>query len=87
MESTLRENFEGVAKRFRAALTRTTPHLSAEEFDWRFRFVVGALVHTLLRDAGSDDESPAAPVGNEAVEQLIAFTEAGLLAPSHGVDP
>lgn len=91
LESTLRENFESVALRFRAALSRTTPHLSTEEFDWRFRFVVGALVHTLLRDAAGDGDSAdgptAAPTSAEAVEQLIAFTGAGLRAPSHGVDP
>jgi AcrR family transcriptional regulator len=41
------EEFQLTLGRFAQALRRHVPHLSPEEFLWRFNFVVGALQHTL----------------------------------------
>lgn len=81
LESTLREVFEDVAKRFRDAFARAVPHLPDDELDWRFHFLVGTVVHTLMgrREMQAPTDDP--PPDQEVIDRVIRFTAAGLSAP------
>ena len=75
--------YESVIKRYRAALARLLPDLSATELDWRVQFMVGAVNHAvadtvylrMLGGAASHDLQRAA-------RELVPFITAGLRAPS-----
>ena len=75
--------YESVIKRYRAALARLLPNLSATELDWRVQFMVGAVNHAvadtvylrMLGGAASHDLQRAA-------RELVPFITAGLRAPS-----
>ena len=81
LESTLREIFEDVAQRFRVAFGRALPHLPEADLDWRFHFLIGVVVHTLM--GRRDTHAPSAPESpeSEIIDRVIAFTAAGLRAP------
>ena len=76
--------YESVIKRYRTALARALPQLSATELDWRVQFMVGAVNHAvadtvylrMLGGAGAHDLDRAA-------RELVPFITAGLRAPSH----
>lgn len=81
LESTLREIFEDVARRFLSALSRALPELDPDELAWRFHFVVGGLVHTLL--GRPDMHAPDAGETPEGlvIDRMVAFGVGGLQAP------
>jgi AcrR family transcriptional regulator len=84
--------YEGVIKRYRAALARVLPQLGAAELDWRLQFMVGAVNHTvadtvylrLVAGDGSTNDLKG------AARELVPFISAGLQAraprntPAHG---
>ncbi|MGB8338782.1 MAG: TetR/AcrR family transcriptional regulator, partial [Burkholderiales bacterium] len=75
-----------VIKRFKAALKRSLPHLSAEELVWRMHFVFGAISYTqsgadALRLVAKYELSDGSyPV--TVVQRLLPFVCAGLQAPA-----
>lgn len=81
LESTLREIFQDVALRFRGAFARAVPTLSETDLDWRFHFMVGVVVHTLMGRREMHGVSGAELPDNEIIDRVIAFTAAGLSAP------
>lgn len=81
LDSTLREVFEDVASRFRGAFARALPDLSARDVDWRFQFIVGAVVHTLLGRREHYESNPEEIPENEIMERLVDFAAAGLRTP------
>lgn len=82
LESTLREIFEDVAMRFRAAFANAVPSLTDTDLDWRFHFLIGVVVHTLMgrreMHGATTEEAP----DSEIIDRVIAFTAAGLSAPA-----
>ena len=81
LESTLREIFEDVATRFRAAFGRAVPHLSDEELDWRFHFLAGTLVHTLMGRRNMHAPANDTPSDQDTIDRLVRFATAGMNAP------
>ncbi len=79
------ETFKALADRFFAAAIRSLPHLSEAEIYWRFHFTVGVKLYaltqaeTLTLFAGDKVD----PQDIDAIlEQMIAFSAAGMTAPS-----
>lgn len=76
--------YAGVIKRYRLALARALPQLSAAELDWRLQFMVGAVNHavadTVYLRLLADD--PATPDLKGAARELVPFIVAGLQARS-----
>ncbi|MDG2306431.1 MAG: TetR/AcrR family transcriptional regulator [Candidatus Binatia bacterium] len=81
LESTLREIFEDIAKRFRAAFARAVPGLPDSELDWRFHFLIGVVVHTLMGRREMDTPNDGTAPDHEVIDRVVAFTAAGLSAP------
>ena len=82
MDSVLQRHFQGVSARFVAAMRRSLPHLSEEEFLWRMHFMVGAMAHTMC---GSQDFTRVSeePDGfSRRIEFLIRFLSGGFEAPA-----
>lgn len=85
MEKVMVEEFGPTVGRFVPHLLRALPHLDQATLLWRARFIIGAanitfgrmqLIERRLRDLH-------APTGGETIlRQLVAFAEAGLLAPA-----
>jgi hypothetical protein len=65
-----------------AALRRSLPELSEQEFLWRVHFMVGAMAHTMCgySDGLTSGEAKADFSGRIAL--LITFLNAGLRAPA-----
>ena len=85
MERVIPEEFGPAAARFTPHLLRALPHLDRATLLWRARFVIGAanvtfgrmqLVERRLRELGARTD------GETILRQLVAFAEAGLLAPA-----
>lgn len=85
MEKVVHDEFGPVAVRFAPHLLRALPHLDQATLLWRARFVLGAanitfgrmqLIERRLRDLGTPTD------GRTILSQLVAFAEAGLLAPA-----
>jgi AcrR family transcriptional regulator len=73
-----------VMKRYRAALARALPQLSAPELEWRLQFMVGAVNHAVadtvhLRPLAGDAVTPDL---KGAARELVPFIVAGLQAHS-----
>lgn len=81
LESTLREIFEDVATRFRQAFSRAVPGVDATELDWRYHFMVGVVVHTLMGRREMQTPTDSNPPDHEIIDRVVAFTAAGLSAP------
>ncbi len=84
MDKVVHEEFSPAAARFTPHLLGALPHLDHATLLWRARFVIGAanitfgrmrLVERRLRDLGARTD------GDTILRQLVAFAEAGLLAP------
>lgn len=80
--------YETVISRYRAALARALPGLSATELDWRIQFMVGAVNHAVadtvyLRMLGGSRARDL----ERAARELVPFIAAGLRAPSIPTDP
>lgn len=84
MENILSVELQPVMVRFGQAVRRHVPHLTPEEYLWRFSFVVGAMHHTLAtlhcmkertRGVCRDDD----PTG--ALQRFIPFAVATFTAP------
>jgi len=56
IQSVLEKNFHTVLLRFTAALRKSLPALSDEEFRWRMLFMQGAMAHTMCGTPGNDFE-------------------------------
>ena len=85
LQALIGRQFEGIIRRFSAALARTLSHLPAAEVHWRFHFCVGSMVHTISDPARIERVSgglcdPSDVEGTTA--RLIAFLAAGLKAPA-----
>lgn len=79
---------ESVVKRYRAALARALPQLSAAELEWRLQFMVGAVNHAVadtayLRMIGGSGGLEL----ERAARELIPFITAGLRAPPTPTHP
>lgn len=85
MEKVVLAEFGPAVGRFVPHLLRALPHLDQASLLWRARFVIGAanitfgrmqLVERRLRELGTPTD------GETILRQLVAFAEAGLLAPA-----
>jgi AcrR family transcriptional regulator len=88
MEKVVLAEFGPAFARFAPHLLRALPHLDRAALLWRARFVIGAanvtfgrmqLVERRLRELGAPTD------GETILRQLVAFAEAGLLAPAPAV--
>lgn len=72
----LEKEFGEMAAQYQLAFSRALPELSIQEIQWRFQFLVGAMIY-LLRFQGA---SPLQPQGGslpEGLDRLIEFATAG----------
>lgn len=87
---TLRKVFEAefgeVARRFPPALATAAPHLSPDELQRRFHFMIGAM-HQALGGGKLPGEACGPARGDDLLAQLLAFCEAGFAAPSARPQP
>jgi AcrR family transcriptional regulator len=79
----LENEFAGVAGAFQTALASVLPHVSSDEMQWRFHFMVGSQVH-LLRSNSPPGIAPSRASFLEGLEHLINFSIAGLEQASVG---
>lgn len=83
-------HFEQVFRRFIAAASRVLPELPPTEIAMRMSFSVGALLQTVAHTEVMEKISHGmmkAPSSEELLEQIIAFSEAGFLAPPQSSQP
>jgi AcrR family transcriptional regulator len=78
----LEREFKPVTDRFIRALQRLLPNLTEEDLQWRFHFVIGAMIHLLAHStplglAKSDRETEI-----QAFQRLQQFVVAGLTSPA-----
>jgi AcrR family transcriptional regulator len=71
----IEKNFTPVFARFLAALRKGLPDLPDEEFDWRIRFMQGAVAHTMCGHGVEGDFL-------SRVEHLARFLVGGFRAPA-----
>lgn len=85
MEKVIAGEFAPLIQRFVPHLLRQLPHLDPATLLWRARFILGAanltfgrmrLVENRLRELGAPTD------GDTILRQLVAFSEAGLVAPA-----
>ena len=84
MQPILQEEFSEVASRYIGALEVACPCVAVEELQWRFHFMIGAMIQLLRFQA---------PLGREASEEtllqgldrLLAFTTAGIEQTAGGL--
>lgn len=74
IHAVIEKNFHEVRSRFFAALRKSSPHLSDEEFRWRMVFMQGAMAHTMCGMPGSEFE--------RRIALLTNFLTGGLEAPA-----
>jgi AcrR family transcriptional regulator len=74
LRTVIEKNFHALLARFTAALRKSSPALSDEEFQWRMIFMQGALAHTMCGTPGSDFERRMA--------LLSRFLSGGFEAPA-----
>ncbi len=72
----IENEFAELAARYQTALGRALPHLSRDELQWRFHFMVGSMVH-LLRMHAPVGQSPTDASLGIGLEHLINYTVAG----------
>lgn len=85
IQSMMRVVFAELFLRFSAALSRSLPHLPAEEVVLRMQFGIGSMIFTLLHPEGMHGEPRGevdSPEHNEILHKLVDFTAAGLRAPA-----
>ncbi|RMH48820.1 MAG: TetR/AcrR family transcriptional regulator [Alphaproteobacteria bacterium] len=89
----VREELDGFALRFIAALRRAAPHLDAREVHWRYHLMVGAMI-MILSDQMADgrmkrlSEGLCDPADRAQLRrQLIGFLVAAFGAPGNGARP
>ena len=81
----LEQEFLPVTQRFISALQIVLPGLDHEELQWRFHFVIGAMIHLLMfsQPLGSASKTQDSATPNksttDAFQRLQAFAVAGLL--------
>jgi AcrR family transcriptional regulator len=71
--SVVEKNFHELLFRFSAALRKSLPALSDEEFRWRMLFMQGAMAHAMCGTPGSDFE--------RRIGLLVRFLSGGFDAP------
>lgn len=74
MPSIVEKNFQIILVRFTAALRKSLPALSDEEFRWRMTFMQGAMAHSMCRMSGDELE--------RRIALLIRFLSGGFEAPA-----
>jgi AcrR family transcriptional regulator len=73
MQSVIEKNFQTVLVRFTAALRKSLPALSEEEFRWRIVFMQGAMAQTMCGSSGGDFQ--------RRIALLIRFLSGGFETP------
>ena len=79
--------YELVFQRFSVALQRSLPHLTNSNLPWRMLFMVGSMAFTMswgqsmMKREGSEIDTSV-----DVLEELVAFTCAGLAAPALSKD-
>ena len=79
----LAEQFRDLGTRFESTLRKSLPRHDAATLWWRLHFMAGAMAHTLHADDGLAHLTGGLCDANDVdtvVEQLVAFTAAGLAA-------
>ena len=75
------EQVKHLAHRFRKALGKHFPQISEEELAWKFQFVIGAMVHTLIHQEWMHrmtNGASGAPTVELTLDRFIRFAAAGL---------
>ena len=79
--------YELVFQRFAVALQRSLPHLTNSNLPWRMLFMVGSMAFTMSwGQSMMKREETEIKTSVEVLEELIAFTCAGLAAPIRHTD-
>jgi hypothetical protein len=73
IRTVVEKNFGELLLRFSAALRKSLPALSDDEFRWRMVFMQGAMAHTMCGTPGSDFE--------RRIALLVRFLSGGFEAP------
>jgi len=84
VQAMIAEKFQVVTERFLAALARTLPGLDEDELIWRFKLMVGVLIH-IQADEQWKNELPSQPKPsdiNEIRERTITFLATGFKGPA-----
>ncbi len=85
MQTTVIKQFDEVIERFTQAISLALPHLSRSDLMWRFFFMIGTMVHTLV---GADilefkSEGACDPTDVEGtIHRLVTFISAGMQSPA-----
>lgn len=74
----LEASFGRVARRYIGPLQAAIPHLGREEISWRIRWVVFAVLGSILSDVGQDLDARSA---ERLITRIVATTSAALKAP------
>jgi AcrR family transcriptional regulator len=77
IRTVVEKNFHELLHRFAAALRKSLPALSDDEFRWRMVFMQGAMAHTMCGTPGSDFE--------RRIVLLVRFLAGGFEAPPQEV--
>lgn len=77
----LKNEFAEAAQRYQLALSRALPHLSSEDIQWRFHFMIGAMIQ-LLRFPAPLMQASGAEHFKTGTDHLIDFVVAGLTQES-----
>jgi len=78
-----REVYDAVAKRFITALEKALPHVDSAEVNWRFVFVIGAIVYMVSGVDRLDDLSSGrfnSEHNDEIIPRMMHFCLAGMTA-------
>lgn len=77
--SLLEEIFGEVAQRF-GRLRMHLPHLSVEEFGWRFHYMIGSMIHAAAHDLEAKDARLNPHDDDSFVRMLVVWAAAGFRA-------
>ena len=75
------ETFAEVIERF-SILADALPHLTREETMWRFRFMVGSMMHTVGSDPAAAHVGLDPVEGHALADAIVAWATAGFRAPA-----
>ena len=79
--------YELVFQRFSVALQRSLPHLTNSNLPWRMLFMVGSMAFTMSwGQSMMNSEASEIDTSVDVLEELVAFTCAGLAAPALSKD-
>lgn len=79
--------YELVFQRFAVALQRSLPHLTNSNLPWRMLFMVGSMAFTMSwGQSMMNSEASEIDTSVDVLEELVAYTCAGLAAPALSKD-